>query len=184
MGKGAVAARKMSLPSPRAFFAFLFTERLFTTISKPGEGYLFPSSLHTQFIQRLVPQYQTDSHTSVPFWCSSILSSLGETKNPSLCKKKKQNKTKNKTKKHRTVDISSNLCGITGVVCFPACVFSQLGSCFHSCWSGLSLWWLVCYTPGVGGTPIHYLNGYVPPKRGRDFEAPDLERGIHFRGVF
>ena len=33
------------------------------------------------------------------------------------------------------------------------------------------------------GTPIHYLYGYVP-QRGRDFEAPDLERGIHFRGVF
>ena len=45
---------------------------------------LFPSSLHIQYIQRFVPQYQTDSHTSVPFWCSSILSSLGETKNPSL----------------------------------------------------------------------------------------------------
>ena len=74
----------MSLPSPRAFFAFLFTERLFTTISEPGAGYLFPSSLHTQFIQRFVPQYQTDSHTSVPFWFSSILPSLGETKNPSL----------------------------------------------------------------------------------------------------
>ena len=27
-----------SLPSPRAFFAFLFTERLFTTISEPGTG--------------------------------------------------------------------------------------------------------------------------------------------------
>ena len=35
-----------------------------------------------------------------------------------------------------------------------------------------------------GGTPIHYLYWYVPPKRGRAFEAPDLERGIHFRGVF
>ena len=45
---------------------------------------LFPSSLHIQFIQRLVPQFQTDSHTSVPFWFSSILPSLGETKNPSL----------------------------------------------------------------------------------------------------
>ena len=44
----------------------------------------FPSSLHIQFIQRLVPQFQTDSHTSVAFWCSSILSSLGETKNASL----------------------------------------------------------------------------------------------------
>ena len=31
----------LSLPSPRAFFAFLFTERLFTTISKPGTGYVF-----------------------------------------------------------------------------------------------------------------------------------------------
>ena len=37
---------------------------------------------------------------------------------------------------------------------------------------------------GGGGTPIHYLSGYVPPaQRGHDFEAPDLERGIHFRGV-
>ena len=26
----------VSLPSPRAFFVFLFTERLFTTISEPG----------------------------------------------------------------------------------------------------------------------------------------------------
>lgn len=41
---------------------------------------LFHSSLHTQFIQKLV-QYQTDSHASVPFWFSSILSSFGETKN-------------------------------------------------------------------------------------------------------
>ena len=40
------------------------------------------------------------------------------------------------------------------------------------------------YKPGGGGSPIHYPYGYVPPKRGRDFEAPDLERGIHFRGVF
>ena len=30
---------------------------------------------------------------------------------------------------------------------------------------------------GRGGTPIHYLQC-------RDFEAPDLERGIHFTGVF
>ena len=35
---------------------------------------------------------------------------------------------------------------------------------------------------GGGGTTIHYLYGYVPPNG--DFEAPDLERGIHFRGVF
>ena len=28
----------LSLPSPCAFFAFLFTEQLFTTISEPGTG--------------------------------------------------------------------------------------------------------------------------------------------------
>ena len=28
----------LSLPSPRAFFVFLFTERLSTTISEPGTG--------------------------------------------------------------------------------------------------------------------------------------------------
>ena len=28
----------LSLPSPRAFLAFLFTERLFTTLSEPGTG--------------------------------------------------------------------------------------------------------------------------------------------------
>ena len=43
LGKGAVAAGKMgaalSLPSPRAFFEFLFTERLSTTISESGTGY-------------------------------------------------------------------------------------------------------------------------------------------------
>ena len=37
MGERASAA--LSLPSPRAFFAFPFTERLFTTISEPGTGY-------------------------------------------------------------------------------------------------------------------------------------------------
>ena len=39
---------------------------------------------------------------------------------------------------------------------------------------------------GGGGTPIHYLYGYGvgAAQRGRDFEAPDLERGIHFRDVF
>ena len=29
----------LSLPSPRAFFAFLISERLSTTISEPGTGY-------------------------------------------------------------------------------------------------------------------------------------------------
>ena len=33
---------------------------------------------------------------------------------------------------------------------------------------------------GGGGVPI----GVCGAQRGRDFEAPDLERGIHFRGVF
>ena len=35
-----VGCTVLSLPSPRAFFAFLFTERLFTTILQPGTGYL------------------------------------------------------------------------------------------------------------------------------------------------
>ena len=34
-----------------------------------------------------------------------------------------------------------------------------------------------------GGTPIHYLLRVCAAQRGRDFEAPDLERGIHFRDV-
>ena len=37
----------LSLPSPREFFAFLFTERLFTTILEPGTGYATPVSLTT-----------------------------------------------------------------------------------------------------------------------------------------
>ena len=36
----------------------------------------------------------------------------------------------------------------------------------------------------LGGSPIHYLYGVCAAQRGRDFEAPDLEPGIHFRGVF
>ena len=36
-----------------------------------------------------------------------------------------------------------------------------------------------------GGGYSHTLRIRVcAAKRGRDFEAPDLERGIHFRGVF
>ena len=38
-----------TLPSPRAFFAFLFTERLFTTISEPGTGY---PTIHFKFITK------------------------------------------------------------------------------------------------------------------------------------
>ena len=46
----------------------------------------------------------------------------------------------------------------------------------------VSLSQLLILQPG-GDTPIHYLYGYVPPN-GVDLKAPDLERGIHFRGVF
>ena len=42
--------------------------------------------------------------------------------------------------------------------------------------------------PGIwprGGGYSHTLPILVcAAQRGRDFEAPDLERGIHFRGVF
>ena len=38
---------------------------------------------------------------------------------------------------------------------------------------------------GGGGGYSHTLPMWVcAAQRGRDFEAPDLERGIHFRGVF
>ena len=38
--------------------------------------------------------------------------------------------------------------------------------------------------PGGGGGYTHTLRIRVnAAQRGRDFEAPDLERGIHFRGV-
>ena len=33
-----MAVVALSLPSPRAFFAFLFTERLFSTISEPDRA--------------------------------------------------------------------------------------------------------------------------------------------------
>ena len=36
--------------------------------------------------------------------------------------------------------------------------------------------------PAQGGTPIPIR--VCAAQRGRDFEAPDLERGIHFRGIF
>ena len=39
--------------------------------------------------------------------------------------------------------------------------------------------------PGGGGGYTHTLPIRVfAAQRGRDFEAPDLEQGIHFRGVF
>ena len=43
----------------------------------------------------------------------------------------------------------------------------------------------VTANPGGGGGYSHTLPIQVcAAQRGRDFEAPDLERGIHFRGVF
>ena len=47
------------------------------------------------------------------------------------------------------------------------------------------LGWLVNPVRRGGGEYSHSLPIRVcPAQRGRDFEAPDLERGIHFRGVF
>ena len=41
------------------------------------------------------------------------------------------------------------------------------------------------FPPGRGGGYSHTLAIRVyAAQQGRDFEAPDLERGIHFRGVF
>ena len=43
----------------------------------------------------------------------------------------------------------------------------------------------MCGYPRGGGGYSHTLPIRVcAAQRGRDFEAPDLERGIHFRGVF
>ena len=39
-------------------------------------------------------------------------------------------------------------------------------------------------TPGGGGYSHTLPIRVCAAQRGRDFEAPDLERGIHFRGVF
>ena len=38
--------------------------------------------------------------------------------------------------------------------------------------------------PGGGGHSHTLPTRVCAAQRGRDFEAPDLERGIHFRGVF
>ena len=42
------------------------------------------------------------------------------------------------------------------------------------------------YSRGGGGGVLPYITytGVCAAQRGREFEAPDLERGIHFRGVF
>ena len=40
------------------------------------------------------------------------------------------------------------------------------------------------YNPGGGGDSHTLPIRVCAAQWGRDFEAPDLERGIHFRGVF
>ena len=46
-------------------------------------------------------------------------------------------------------------------------------------------WFQSPHGPGPGGGYSHTLPIRVcAAQKGRDFEAPDLERGIHFRGVF
>ena len=40
------------------------------------------------------------------------------------------------------------------------------------------------FVPGGGGYSHTLPIQVCAAQRGRDFEAPDLERGIHFRGVF
>ena len=49
----------LSLPSPRTFFAFLFTERLFTTTSEPGTGYYQTNVLSCLQIQQNLIQSLT-----------------------------------------------------------------------------------------------------------------------------
>ena len=39
-------------------------------------------------------------------------------------------------------------------------------------------------SPGGGGDSHTFPIRVCAAQRGRDFEAPGLERGIHFRGVF
>ena len=49
----------------------------------------------------------------------------------------------------------------------------------------LNFSYVVDVTPPGGGGYFHTLPIRVcAAQRGRDFEAPDLERGMHFRGVF
>ena len=43
---------------------------------------------------------------------------------------------------------------------------------------------VLCYLPGGGGYSHTLFIRVCAAQRGRDFEAPDLERGTHFRGGF
>ena len=47
----------LSLPSPCAFFAFLFTEGLFTTISEPGTGEIKSKSVFVAIVVKLAICY-------------------------------------------------------------------------------------------------------------------------------
>ena len=50
---------------------------------------------------------------------------------------------------------------------------------------GISVGKIICYGISHPGGYSHTLPIRVcAAQRGRDFEAPDLERDIHFRGVF
>ena len=42
---------------------------------------------------------------------------------------------------------------------------------------------VLCYLPGGGYSHTLFIR-VCAAQRGRDFEASDLERGIHFKGVF
>ena len=62
----------------------------------------------------------------------------------------------------------------------PACTFSRASRQLHVFASSFDR-----FTGPGGGGYSHTLPIRVcAAQRGRDFEATDLERGIHFRGVF
>ena len=54
----------------------------------------------------------------------------------------------------------------------------------HVTWSQSTLKLGLIYPPGGGGYSHTLPRRVCAAQRGRDFEAPDLERGTHFRGVF
>ena len=55
----------LSLSSPRAFFAFLFTERLSTTISEPGTGYFRLGNLVSSLKNRVKKPWKVRLHIEV-----------------------------------------------------------------------------------------------------------------------
>ena len=72
-----------------------------------------------------------------------------------------------------------------------SCFFHINPSNFSSCCNRyfgdirLKIYKLPIFNPGGGGGYSHTLPVWVrAAQQGRDFEAPDLEWGIHFIGVF